>query len=292
MIMELWKGTAPKAQFYLPSSHATVQQVVLTRNGETETLMHSPAVNGAVSVQLPYLQNDEEFTVDWTFVLDNQNYTETDYYEVITPVLNTREIKKIHPVATDEEIIRIEAAVRHIIQAHTGQNFGKFVGVKSVRGDNNRALFLPDRLIELKSVNGSTSVKSYFSVDDDGFVLRHFPWGVPPVKADYHGLHQHVGGVIHNPNNVNMGVFYKSMVYEIEGEWGWDFVPAAVKEAAKLLVNDYACAEQSYRDRYLTSMTAADWRIQYHSGAFRETGNVRADQLLNDYVLKRGWAVI
>ena len=65
-----------------------------------------------------------------------------------------------------------------------------------------------------------------------------------------------------------------------------------VKEAAKLLVNDYACAEQTYRDRYLTSMTAADWRIQFHSGAFLKTGNVRADQLLRDFVLKGGWAVI
>jgi hypothetical protein len=39
-------------------------------------------------------------------------------------------------------------------------------------------------------------------------------------------------------------------------------------------------------------MTAADWRIQFYSGAYLRTGNVRADQLLADYVVTRGWGVI
>jgi len=86
--------------------------------------------------------------------------------------------------------------------------------------------------------------------------------------------------------------FKEGVIYPISGVWGYEAVPESVKEAARLLVNDYACADSQYRDRYLTSMTAADWRIQFNSGAFVRTGNVRADQLLSEYVTTRGWGVI
>jgi hypothetical protein len=80
--------------------------------------------------------------------------------------------------------------------------------------------------------------------------------------------------------------------YNISGQWGWNSVPAAVQEAAALLAHDYACADVLYRDRYLTSMTAADWRIQFNAGAFSDTGNVRANQLLEEYVIKNNWVAI
>lgn len=149
---------------------------------------------------------------------------------------------------------------------------------------------LPSKLISLTDVNGDLG-STHYDVVGDGWYLMFFPWGVPPVKADYYGLHMHTGGVIHNPNHVKMGQFEKR-IFDINGVWGYEEVPQRVKEAAKLLVNDYACGDAAYRDRYLTSMTAADWRIQFHSGAFAKTGNVRADQLLSDFVLQRGWAVI
>jgi hypothetical protein len=148
---------------------------------------------------------------------------------------------------------------------------------------------LPSRLINLEDV---ANANGYFTVSDDGWTLRTLTWGVPPVKADYYGLHMHVGGVIHNPNNVKIGSWSDGYEYEVTGTWGWEFVPQPVKEAARLLAADYADPDSEYRDRYLTSMTAADWRIQFHSGAFQKTGNVRADQLLSQYVLKSGWAVV
>lgn len=237
-------------------------------------------------------QNEVDIKVNWSFAMDSVEVNKTDYYSVVTPILTFGEIREIHPNATDEEVIKIELAVRHIIQALTGQVFGNFIGIKDVRGNNANALSLPQKLISLTDVDGNTNAPNYFTIVGDGFYLKHFSWGVPPVKADYHGLHQHVGGVIHNPYHVNVKEFASSIVYKINGSWGWETVPARVKEAAKLLVNDYACADANYRDRYLTSMTAADWRIQFSSGAFLKTGNVRADQLLSDYVLKRGWAVL
>lgn len=79
--------------------------------------------------------------------------------------------------------------------------------------------------------------------------------------------------------------------FKITGDWGYKTVPANVKEAARLLVNDYACSEIAYRDRYLESIRAADWRLQFSSSAWEYTGNARADQLLSEYVIL-DWAVI
>lgn len=287
--LDIYGGTAdetPTAELVFSDGTTRTPSVVIdTPPSGVEQRYH-------VVLNMADTQNERDIKVNWSFEMETVPVSKTDYFSVVTPILTFGEIREIHPNATDQEVIKVEAAVRHIIQALTGQTFGQFVGVKEVRGSDNLALALPSKLHSLIDVNGATNSSDYFTIEGDGYYLRHFPWGVPPVKADYFGLHQHVGGVIHNPNNVRLGEFYKSTTYKVNGVWGWETVPARVKEAAKLLVNDYACGDANYRDRYLTSMTAADWRIQFNSGAFLKTGNVRADQLLSDYVLKRGWAVL
>lgn len=292
--MEILRGTVSEVKFYLPTSNTTVTSATYHLNDDTtEVSLATPVVlNGVATAKLPYLQSEGRLTLTWNINIPGSGtFAEKDYFDIVTPILPLKEVLEIVEGATDKEAQAVESAVRHIINAHTGQKFGKFIGTHSVRGGNGLALQLPARLIELNTVNG-TDAAGYFTLEGDGYVLRHFPWGVPPIKADYYGLHEHKGGVIHNPNNVRLGEFYQSMTYDINGTWGWYEVPTQVAEAAKLLVNDYACADSQYRDRYLVSMTAADWRIQFSSGAYAKTGNVRADQLLNDYVLKRGWAVL
>lgn len=212
--------------------------------------------------------------------------------QMITPILTPTEIRAVWDNATDAEVVKIEKAVRHIIQAYTGQEFGHYIGEKTVKSTGGPLLRLPSRLMHIDKFDGVAINESHFQIGDGGYTLRYYPWGVPPVKADYDGLHMHTGGVIHNPNNVRWQEFPAGRYYKISGSWGWESVPETVKEAAKLLVNDYACADSQYRDRYLVSMTAADWRIQFHSGAYLRTGNVRADQLLSEFVTTRGWGVI
>jgi hypothetical protein len=79
--------------------------------------------------------------------------------------------------------------------------------------------------------------------------------------------------------------------YTITGVFGWEFVPYEVVEAMKLLVNDYSCSENMYRDRYLQSISTADWKLIFASQVFEDTGNARADTLLNAYKVLY-WAVI
>lgn len=260
----------------------------------------TPTAEDFYTLTLPLFlcQFDQRVDIHWEVTYmdaaDNQSYTVSKItpVNVVTPILTKREITEVWDTATDADTIMIEKAVRHIVQAYTGQEFGRFIGPYEVKGTNSTALLLPRRLLSIDTFNGVEFPDAAYSIEADGYILRYKPWGVPPVKADYYGLHMHTGGVIHNPNNVKWHTFAENRYYTVNGHWGFESVPDGVKEAAKLLVNDYACADSQYRDRYLVSMTAADWRVQFYSGAYLRTGNVRADQLLSDYVVTRGWGII
>ena len=297
--MEIHRGTIPTVSFTLPNESTSGVSATYSKNGSTPTPLVVSSSAGLASADLPYQDTDGIVSIVWSFTVPGVNggtYSESTYYEVVTPLLTKQEVKDIvnkpfgEPVS-DSEATLAEAAVRHVINAHTGQSFGKMLGTYKVRGNGARQLLLPRRLLSIESVNGQDPADQFF-IGNDGWSLTKYDWGVPPTKADAWGLHMDNHGVIHNPNNIKLYTFYQQFEYEITGTWGWDYVPSQVREAAKLLVADYSDPDSEYRDRYLTSMTAADWRIQFHAGAFVNTGNARADQLLSDYVLHSGWGVI
>lgn len=284
---------------------AQVEAKILDESGEEVFVYTTLGATGAAPdgfytavIPLFLCQFDSTLYIDYDVTYlepaNGQTYTvsKVQPVNIVTPILTKAEIKAVWETATNAEVVTIEKAVRHVIQAYTGQEFGRYIGTLPARGTGGVLLGLPRRLLSLDEFNGSGVNQANFTIENDGYSLRHDAFGVPPVKADYYGLHQHVGGVIHNPNHVKWQRWVDGRTYDITGHWGWEAVPDTVKEAAKLLVNDYACADAQYRDRYLVSMTAADWRIQFYSGAYLRTGNVRADQLLSDYVVTRGWGII
>lgn len=268
----------------------TVSTVTVAPEGLTFTLPFSLVLN------------DQSLEVYWNFsyVEDGQTYeyTTIETVDVVTPILSFKEIRKIvGEEYSDEEVYAVERAVRYIVQAHTGQFFGKFVGSKSITGSGEPFLRLPMRLISLNTVNGNTYWNGSLALRGGGWYLKSKTHGIPTIRADLDGWHEDPWGYSNKapivaPYSRTVFNFLENAEYVIDGTWGWNSVPAAVQEAARLLINDYACADSQYRDRFLTSMTAADWRIQFHEGAFSNTGNVRANQLLAEFVLRRGWVVV
>ncbi len=254
---------------------------------------------GVLSFDLPFhlVQNDKTLDVQWSFdyVESDSTYSYSNNFpvRVVTPILPLDAIARILDVQeSDESVAEIEKVVRKIIQAHTGQSFGKFVGTKSITGSGEPHLRLPARLLRLRKVNNSANLLPNLVVRGDGWYIQNLNWGIPPLKADFHGLHYLSNGVIEAPIGIKRYSWAENVEYVIDGDWGWDAVPGAVQEAARILINDYSCADSAYRDRYIQSVSAVDWRMEFNSGAYSETGNVKADQLLNNYVLKRGWIVV
>lgn len=234
-------------------------------------------------------QNEGEISILWDFDMSSVNVTKRDYMCVTTPILSDEAIRNIHPNATDEEVVAIERSVRHIIQAHCGQTFGYSEGTRNVYGRGSAILQLPEHLLSLNSVNGVTDAARLVETTN-GWSLHYFPWGQP--YGNQNGVYLS-GGVMHDPRQWYYGYWESGIIYCIDGAWGYHGTPPSVAEAAKLLVNDYACGDSQYRDKFLASMTAADWRIEFNDGAFANTGNVRANQLLQEFVvLETMWTAI
>lgn len=318
--MELWKETINKV--YLEGDSGWTPTATYAKDGVAAGSL-SPTWNTTdlrFEATLPYILDECTVTVTWTFsVPGTGSIVKTDSYEIITPLLTKREIRKVWEDSTDDEVFEIEAAVRHIIQAHTGQVFGKRNKSVIVPGAGESALALPERLISISGIKTLSAVlnPSALAIIADGWYLKkrfydalsdipndsvywngegYYDYPDFPEEAP-HGLGHTPdrfghGPIIAAPGGRGGANWKDDYPFTITGLWGYSAVPNPVKEAAKLLINDYACSEQMYRDRYLDSIKSADWRLQYNDKAFLHTGNVRADQLLSDFVMKRGWALI
>jgi hypothetical protein len=276
-----------------------------------------------VVLGLAQTQQETELEVEWTFSVGGEPVVRTDYFVVVTPILSVTEVKDIYPDATDKEARAVEASVRHIIEAYTGQKFGYATKTLTVEGHGETALRLPERLVELTGISTLTSVlnpsagiivsdgwylkKSWANVTstiendseywgdaadatiDDGIYSDPDGDGVGPFVGP---LGFRPGGVINAPGTSGGATPWSNdYPFKITGKWGYKTVPQNVKEAARLLVNDYACMEIAYRDRYLKRFEAADWKMEFYAQAHAGTGNARADQLLSEYVIL-DWAVV
>ena len=303
--MELLTNTVPQVRFDYPDPTTTPPTATYSVNGGTNTSLTVTPATGYATAKLPYQASDANIKVDWSFTVGGMPYTQTQYYDIVTPLLSPTQVRDIIGTnASDDDVLAAEASARYIIQAYTGQSYGKYVGPLSITGSGDTVLRMPRRLITLNTINGNNILPQWVTLRGGGWFIVSRIIGVPTVRADYDGWNeataypgiplQNQPGVIAAPprNPRALVPFVTGLEYVVDGVWGWDFVPAPVQEAAKLLVNDYACGDSVYRDRYISSISGPDWTIRFNDGAFTSTGNVRADALLADYKLRRGWTVL
>jgi len=301
--MELLRGVGQEIKVSLSPSAGTFTAFVTDGDGIRYTDDATTAFAGStLTVTVPYVsvETPGKRVLHVKFTVDGREFTREIPFKVVTPYLELWEIKQIiGPNTSDEEAIRVEAAVRHIINAHCGQDFDLFIGTEKVRADGSGGLSLPRRLLEIDSimeddrvVYSTTSIvapnvflgQDRFDVTGAGWYLRRAGGISEGVWGNTDTIR---GQVIHAPSKGGSRIFKRGVTFEISGKWGYEIVPDSVAEAARLLINDYACAEQIYRDRFLASVSSSDWNLGFNAGAYAKTGNARANLLLAPYVVNR-----
>jgi hypothetical protein len=244
---------------------------------------------GRYSINLTFreTQFDGELIVEWRGLDGPLAFLRKQSVNVVTPLVPITRLRTLfHDTNwTDAELRELENTVRIFIESYTGQTFRYELTTVNLTGTGEKRVALPKRLIKLNEISGGPV--GYFSISTDGWYLYIGNKNLLTIKEappeEYlEGTTFMTHGVIVVPDSY-WKQFRVGAQYTIDGEWGYYSVPEDVQEAAMLLANDYACGDNLYRDRYLTTIKSSDWNMTFNQGAYRGTGNARADSLLEPY---------
>lgn len=275
-------------QFSVPGSN--VLSAHIDRRGVITQTSHA-VINGAPVVSVPYsvTRYDGKFDAVVKYEVEGREYEKRDTHEIVTPLFTPEELIDYDPdferLVRDPkgerdytEIKNLEVIIRSLFEVITGQKFGLEFDTVTFPGSGSRMVGLPKRAVEVHPYRSTNSISSYgwTQITNDGWVLKAAPrssW-VEKFEPDLYS----VGG---------RGVFSEGRTYSLTGLWGYHSVPEDIVTAAKLLASDYGCDQSLWRDRWIKSIRAADWRVEFDSRAYILTGNVKVDQILDKYTLVR-----
>lgn len=72
--------------------------------------------------------------------------------------------------------------------------------------------------------------------------------------------------------------------YVIKVETGYRVIPEDIKQAIRLLVDDFKCGRLDYYKRSIVSYSTDQYRIQMDKASLQGTGNIMVDKILSKYV--------
>lgn len=283
--MEIFRDTAPT--FALEVAGATEITATVIRDG----VEVYDSTGSTFTLPFKVYGYDGPFQVRWEFFVPGDPVLHTRYeaHEIVTPLVTLGE-------DAVQDDIDAERLVRRIIQSICGQNFGFTYGAKAIIGSGERVLHLPQRLIHLTGV--TLNVYPYDAIPFGSIHITGGGWALttgsgpeylttkmaPPEDAIYSS-----NGVIVVPGFVNN--WTANNIYIITGSWGYEGVPQDISDAASLLIDDYNCDEDTYRNKFIANMRSADWRIEYDPRTWSGTGNAKADQLIAPYI-RSGYGLV
>lgn len=286
---EIYRLVSKQKIFFEPPSGVSGVFVEVRKNDQPVSLSSPSAIvsGGIAQLTVPFdaVIYDGKLEVDWTFSDPGGtgSHTVTTVHDVVTPLFDPKilEDDEIGPDRASE----IERQVRLSIQSYTGQYFGLSNETLRVRGRGDNSLVLPRRLQTLNGVSSNNVAfdPQAYHIAGDGWYLHKNGYGyleikeAPPEPVEYWTV-----GPISVPST-RYSNFNDHTEYLISGLWGYQAVPADVREAALLLAEDYKCGEIAYYDAYLNAVTSADWRTDFKDLRYNGIGNARADMLLAPY---------
>lgn len=272
---------------------ATVAKAEFIRGSEIVT-----SVTGN-PIQIPYAitKTDGPFWVKWYFSLEGADHVRVEEHQIVTPYFLQSELvawDSDFSTLSADRVKYLEGLIRHIIETYTNQAFGLREGSVSMMGNGGSSLYSSERILELTGASAS------HGIINDGYGVGYGMGGyagsagIVPPNDSFDTSELNVKIPIEEERaygGYTPGRFIRGIAYPISGYFGWASVPEAVKAAALQLAEAFTCDESLWRERYIKSVRAADWRFDFSEEAFRSTGSLIADQLLDPYV-RIGYAIV
>lgn len=299
--MEIYNGRPVTQRLTMPLGFSSPTLNILKDGTQVLAPINPEFGKNYVMAPIPYAATlvDGPLTIVVNFQIDSTRVTKEFTVNVTTPLY--ADIDEIRDALgadeerfTDAQLATAERRIRGVINKYTNQDFGRQEGTKKIVGTGESQLRLTDRLAVLTNISGPNVLVNYsqdnqlavidngsfYDVRGDGYFIG--------VATSIYGSYAYTNPIRDPDSTWDSGGFIENASYFVTGVWGWESVPSDVKEAALILIEDALCPDSEYRDRYVGNYKAADWRVEYSDRAFRGTGSVMADQLLDSY---RRWSM-
>jgi hypothetical protein len=231
------------------------------------------------------------YRADFLYTISGTEYTQSQYINVYTPYITSTAFFEDYPELEDDwsdKFDKIEKKVRNIINTFCGQSFEYYPNKTiEISGSGRNSLHLPFPITTLRTVTADvgtsdeTIIHSYSDATVNNIEKAKEPHN---FGATYYIKFKR--STLDSPNVLMLvNKFYKTSSYTIDGDYGWQFVPNNIEQAAGLLIADQMNDDNQYRVHGIkrADMDAID--LHFSDKFYESTGNIDADVLLMDYTL-------
>ena len=257
---------------------------------------------GTYQITIPYLLtlSDKKLKVTWSYLVDSMAGFEVQTIDIVTPYVNISDVIEDLNIGTDQsdpnyksyhELQLAEKYARNLIEFHTNQKFYSYTGTQIVYGHGSDILPLPIRIEDVSDLYQEDIALYSNGQTTDNWILEPIVsesnYSIRVKRTDLQDNTVYTAnGLI--PPSINdrgySGVFKKDLRYTVNGTFGWKDVPDNVKEACKILMQQYFEQDRAWKDKYVKNISTFDWKFEFSDRAVNGTGSLYADQLLAPYV--------
>jgi len=238
---------------------------------------------------------DRKLKIDIQGIKANDSFTDELYISLVRPYATAEEIAAYTglTITSGSETTtalkratfeKFEKKARLLINARTNYTFSFEYKTVPTLGIGTDLLHLGERIESYDKITSDDVViydsTLYESLDD---------LTIPLIIAESHyGLRTYQQGVnISEWRDINPiyteRFFTQGTSFNIRGEYGWKYVPEAVKQATMELFTDLLCSDFVYRNKGFKSIKNDSFDITFQDGMLSSTGNLYVDALLEQY---------
>ena len=245
------------------------------------------------------LESSGKHRADFTYTIGSTSYTQSQYFNVYTPYANYNDFFTSYPELQESHgslFENYEKRTRNIINTYCGQSFDYYPNKTLILdGNNHENLHLPVAIVNLNKVTVNPG-------DDDQEVLHDATDetldNLEKIRQSFNFQSCFYIRFKNRSERLNYDVyqyrndriypsrkFHPKSDYKIEGDFGWQFVPTNVNQAAELLIADFMNDDSEYRRHGIFNVDMDAVSFSMKSSFYESTGNIEADVLLMDYTL-------
>lgn len=227
---------------------------------------------------------------DFTYSISGTEYTQSQYFNVYTPYIDWDDFLFMNPDLSSFELKfdEYEKRARSIIDTYCGQGFAYYPNKSmTIDGYNHEKLHLPLPISTLRKVtmnsgdSDSEVIHDYSDASLNNIEKTRQPFN---FEASYY-LRFKANIVQTNTSRIMGKTFKNHSDYKIEGDFGWQYIPDNIKQAASLLISDLMNDDSEYRRHGIYEVDMDILKFRTKDNFYETTGNIEADVLLMDYTL-------